>query len=461
MSLGRSLDPDLREAGRLLLRSTRIRAEMDAELYRNAVERRDELVDFFKEQLGWRVEFHEAGEQLRLHKRRFDVPADRGPRVERGGRPGPLASATVLVVEALVCEQLWQRPQMSLQELLQAVAQVCAAETSAGTLPAFPIVSPDGTALQEARRNRQHMLDALILLERQGIITSDTDLDQAADDQDADLVVTASRDRLMAKVSCFSPTLLGLDDLPPAEHVAALSAETLPMGTTAGADLDERDTTVEERRLRAIRRLVDDPGCDPLDDPGGSTAYLNTLTGRDRGLTVVAALDLTVTARRDWWEVTDPLAQASGIDFPNGRRSERQAALKVLAYLNERPDPRAPVSVDELVDLFTQVRARLPRWAAGYGQRLAALARHAADELIAVGLLAADSDHPDRWHPTPGVALWHVRERPAEPTGRHQPHSPGHLVPLFDDLGHPFASQVTTEPARESGTANAPTHPSR
>ncbi|QTR02876.1 hypothetical protein J7S33_28310, partial [Saccharothrix algeriensis] len=93
------------------------------------------------------------------------------------------------------------------------------------------------------------------------------------------------------------------------------------------------------------------------------------------------------TARRDWWEVTDATGIGTSIDFPNGRRNERQAALALLEAVNRRAEPQRELHISEVVELFERVRTTLPRWAAAYDHRLRVLARAAAAELVAVGLL--------------------------------------------------------------------------
>jgi uncharacterized protein (TIGR02678 family) len=321
-----------------------------------------------------------------------------------------------MILICLACEQLWRRPRMGVRELMQAIAQVCAAESAEGRLPRFPVVASQEVSKKEARHNRQSLADALKILVAEGTITVDADLDRALADEAGDLVVTASRDRLATKFSSLSPTLLQLDDLPPDRHTAALSADSLLDHETA-----DEAPTLEQRRLNAVRRLVDDPATDPLDDPTDTTAYLHTLTGRERALNVVAALGLAATVRRDWWQVTDPSGQASDIDFPHGRRMERQAALALLATLPGRDDPAAPLPLTDIADLFTQLRARQPRWAASY-DRMTTLARAAAGELTSAGLLKADPDNADQWSPTPGVHLWRIRvHQPDPPPARKAP----------------------------------------
>ncbi|MEV7374684.1 DUF2398 family protein [Streptomyces sp. NPDC090301] len=409
------LDADLRESAQLLMASGRLRLESDPEQYRAALKDHQALAEFFRTELNWPLEVHEVAGLIRLHKRRSDAPADRGPRLVRDRKP--LAGTLVMILISLACEQLWRRPRMGVRELMQAIAQVCAAESADGRLPRFPVVTSQEVSKKEARHNRQSLADALKILVAEGTITVDADLDRAlADDEAGDLVVTASRDRLATKFSSLSPTLLQLDDLPCDQHTAALSADSLlDQETSSGA------LTLEQRRLNAVRRLVDDPASDPFEDPTDTTAYLHTLTGRERALNVVAALGLTATVRRDWWQVTDPTGQASVIDFPHGRRMERQAALALLATLPDRDDPAAAVTLTDIADLFTQLRARQPRWAASY-DRMTTLARAATRELISAGLLKADPGACDQWWPTPGVHLWRVRvHQPDPPPGPKEP----------------------------------------
>lgn len=405
---GPLLDPDLRDAARTLIASGRLRAESDPECYRAAVKGRQDLIAFFRDELGWTVEVVEVAELVRLHKRRIDVPADRGPRLERA-RDGMVAPKEVLVCVALVCEQLWRRSRMSLRELLQAIAQVCAAEVAEGTLPQFHVVASDGVSKQAARGNRQHLVDALKLLVAEGTVTVDADLNYAIDDEDSDLVVAASRDRIAAKFSSLSPVLLGLAGLPADRHAAALSSGRLP---DEAPPIDpDAPPSLEDRRLRLIRQLVDDPATDPTNDQTEGSPYLHTLSGRERALNVIGSLGYVSTVRRDWWQVTDPTGLGTALTFPNGRRVERQAALALLAALAHRPDPAAPLGVTDVVDVLEQARDELPRWAAAYSGRLPALARAAAAELAAAGLLHPAQDDADLWHPTPGIHLWRVRVR--------------------------------------------------
>lgn len=404
------LDGDLSEAARALTAQCVLRAARNPALFRTALAGRRELAEFFDRELGWTVEIQEVAGLIRLHKRRDDVPGDRGPRLVRKNDRGEPARAEVLVMVALVCEQLWRRPRLSLRELLQSVAQVCAAESESGRLPAFRMVAADGVSKREAQAARQTIVDALKLLEADGEITVDAELEQAVTDEEADLYIIADRDSLATKFAALSPTLLDLSARPADQHVLALTARSL-----ADADPEaraERRAGVEGRRLTAMRRIVDDPATDPMDDPD-AVGYLQSLTGRERALNVAASLGLGVTVRRDWWEVTDPAAAAGGTEFPYGRRTERQAALALLAELAGPDRPPGDLALAEITALFTAVRDQLPRWAAAYAGRLQALGRAAAAELIAMGLLEP-TGQADRWRPTPGIHLWQVSVRHGE-----------------------------------------------
>ncbi|WP_051407237.1 DUF2398 family protein [Nocardia sp. CNY236] len=428
------LDPDLAEAARRLIGQARLLAEREPEFHRAAVRGRTELARFFATELGWTLDVLEPGDMVRLHKRRHDMPGERAPRLRRSGRERTVAPRMVLIMTALVCEQLWRRPRMTLNDLLQAVAQVCAADSEQGLLPRFAVVPGEGITKREAHANRQGLVDALRLLRADGTIAVEGDLDQAAEGA-GDGIVAASRDRLTAKFSSLSPSLLKLAQLPPHRHAEALTADLLagdietadpgtddgagpgfPPGTQAQAAPDRRGdrAATTRRRQQAIRRLVDDPGTDPRSDD-----YLQTSTGRNRALDVLHALGLVATVRRDWWQVTDPSGLGSALGFPQGRRSERQAALALLEHLAKRPptgDGRErPVALEEMTQLLEQVRARLPRWAAAYDQRLPMLAEAAAGELAEAGFLigiAPDHEACDagarRWLPTPAVRMWRI-----------------------------------------------------
>jgi uncharacterized protein (TIGR02678 family) len=402
------LDPDVSEAARHLMDTCRLTAADDPVRYRHLLRGRRELTEFFRAELGWSLHIHEVSGVVRLHKRRDDVPADRGPRLPRRTGRGELAGAGVLVLVALVCEQLWRRPRISLRELLQSVAQVCAAESATGRLPAFRIVAAEGVSKKEAQTAREDIVDAIKLLQAEGEITVDADLERAVTDEDAEVFITADRESLANKFASLSPSLLSLDQRPPDQHVQALTAVSLPDADPDAAA--QHRLSVEGRRLAALRRVADDPATDPNDDPN-DVGYLATLTGRDRALSLAAALGLVSTVRRDWWETTDPGVSASVGTFPQGRRIERQAALALLARLAERRQPF--VTTGDITALVDEIRQHSPRWAAGYTDRGAALASCAAAELVAAGLLSPTSED-GMWKVTPGVHLWHVRVRHSE-----------------------------------------------
>ncbi|MFI0941350.1 DUF2398 family protein [Streptomyces sp. NPDC021020] len=417
---GEVLEADLREAARVLVDRGRLRPESEPELYRTAVKGQAALAALFRSELGWTCEVLEVAQLVRVHKRRADVPGDRGPSLARERGRRVLLSQEALLLVCLVCEQLWRRPRMSVRELMQALAQVCAEEAATGTLPQVSWVAGEGVSKQQARYHRQNLVDALQVLAAEGSLETDADVERVVFDEDADMVVTASRDRLAARFSSLSPALLGLDRLPATEHATALSAasllEPVPVEPEQGAP-------VEERRLQALRRLVDDPAVDPFDEVTPGTAYLHTLAGRERGLALLANLGLGVTVRRDWWEVTDPTGLGSALDFPTGRRMERQAALALLAYLAEQHAARDPLRVEDVVNLLETVRETVPNWAAGHRMQLPALARAAIEELVAVRLLTpVAGEGEEQWRPTPGVHLWRVRVTHAARTAKEPQH---------------------------------------
>jgi hypothetical protein len=272
------LDPDLRPAGQRLLVTCRIAAETDPDLYRSAVRGHAGLANFFRAACDWDLIVGEIAGMVRLHKRRTDVPTRRGPKVKSRDRER-LASKEVLVLAALVCEQLWRRPRVALRELLQAIAQVCAAEEAAGTLPPFRVVAVDGVTKKQAAECRENLLDALQLLLSRHLIDMDTDLERARLDESVDLVIMANRDRLAMEIASVSPTLLRLDKRPAHLHVRLLSSPTLLDATAISDENGPGKSSADEK---AVAESVADISQERDDaDGAGATDRTDSIDGAD------------------------------------------------------------------------------------------------------------------------------------------------------------------------------------
>jgi uncharacterized protein (TIGR02678 family) len=397
-----------------LLRRPLLTAEHNPDVFRLAVLHRDELVAWFSSTTGWRVEIQAADGLCRLYKRRADPPADRAPQLLRqhraARRPAP---PLVLVLLCLVCEQLWRHPETSFNDLQRALVQSCAAEADSGRLPRFQPVAPTGREHARASADRVALVDAIRVLADWRVIVVDRPLEVIEQDDRADLVVTARRERLAALLAGPSPTLLDVDLDQPATHVPLLCADQAELPEHASAS--QRDL---RRRHTALRAVLDDPGVTP-DTDGEAGGYLASVTGRRQALDTAAAAGLVCTVRRDWWVVADPAGTTTDLDFPHSRAHEQHAALLLLAELRHRDDPAAPVTLEVATALLRAHLDRRPWWAARYRGPSGArrLAARAACQLVEVGVLQPASAEESAgtemgavaWVPTPAIHLWQVR----------------------------------------------------
>jgi len=395
---GAELEPEAAAAMAALLRRPLLTVEHDVDLLQYAVRHGDQLARWFAHTAGWRFTTHSHEGFVRLYKRRGDPPAGR---VMLRGRDRP-ASKLVLTVLCLVCEQLWRQPEMEFTELQREIVAVCATEAEAGTLPGFHPVDAGGNQHGRANGYRLALVQALQLLEEWHVISSSDPLDVAAQDRGADMVIMARRERLNALLACPSPSLLPIDIGDPDSHVSALCGDESDLPDRASAH--QRG---ERRRHTAMRLVLDEPVL-AADADEESTRFLATPHGRRFALDAAADAGLVCVVRPDWWMVADPGGASSDIEFPLGRTQEHQAALLLLKEITERPDPSAPVTVEDAELWLGLQRAATPWWAARYDKPGATrrLARIAATVLTDVGILRCPM--PDLWEPTGAVDFWQV-----------------------------------------------------
>jgi len=323
-----------------------------------------------------------------------------------------------LTLLCLVCEQLWRHPETSFQDLQRAIAQTCAAEAGAGRLPAFQPVALDGRGHAQARAHRVALVDAIRLLSAWHVVTVDRPLEVAEQDEQADLAITARRERLLALMACPSPTLLDIDLDRPDAHVPLLCSDQAQLPDHASANQHDL-----RRRHVALQAVLDDPGVRPEGD-GEAGRYLGSTPGRRLALDSAAAAGLTCTVRRDWWVIADPVGTTTDLDFPHSRSQEQQAALALLSGLAGREDPTAPfgTSVATLI-MRTHMDLR-PWWAGRYHTANGAhrLAEQALEVLAQAGIVDVVDQGAGMWQPTPAIHVWqvHIHEPSddAEDTGR-------------------------------------------
>jgi uncharacterized protein (TIGR02678 family) len=393
------LAPDAATVAAALLQRPLLTVEHDADLFADAIDHADQLKGWFAHVAGWRLTTHPHEGFVRLRKRRGVPPIGR-PALSGRGRP---ASKLVLTVVALVCEQLWRRPEMAYTELQRAITGVCATESKAGLLPDFHPVDRAGDQHARANNYRLALIEALQLLEDWHVISSSDPLEVAIQDHHADMVITARRERLNALLVCPSPSMLPIDLHDPDSHVRILCADE--------SDLSEQtplERRAERRRHTAMRLVLDEPVI-AVEADTEDTRFLDTLHGRRFARQAAEALGLTCTVRPGWWLVADPEGMSTDTDFPVGRTHEQQAALILLKEITERPNPDRPVALEDAEQWLNRWRAQAPWWAAtrcnkpGGTRRLA---RIGAVILTDLGLLS--DPLPDVWQPTGAAAFWQV-----------------------------------------------------
>lgn len=393
------LAPDAATVAVALLQRPLLAVEHDADLFADAIDHADQLKSWFAQVAGWRFTTHPHEGFVRLRKRRGVPPIGR-PASSSRGRP---ASRLVLTIVALVCEQLWRRPEVAYTELLRAITGVCADESAAGLLPDFNVVDKAGD--QHARSNsyRLALIEALQLLEDWHVVSSSDPLEVAVQDPHADMVITARRERLNALLVCPSPSILPIDLNDPDSHVRILCADESDL--TDQAPLERR---AERRRHTAMRLVLDEPVI-AVEADTEDTRFLDTPHGRRFAHQSAEALGMTCTIRPGWWLVADPEGLSTDTDFPIGRTHEQQAALILLKEITERPYPEGPVTAEDAERWLNLWRAQAPWWAAtrcnkpGGTRRLA---RIGAAILTDLGLLSAPL--PDVWEPTGAAGFWQV-----------------------------------------------------
>ncbi len=406
---GRRPDPEMGEVIAAVLASPLLTVEGEPDVFRLAVHHGDDISRWFKAATGWRFEVYPTDGFCRLYKRRRIPPADRAPRLIRKQRSARRsASPLVLTLLCLVCEQLWRHPETSFQDLQRAIAQTCATEAGAGRLPAFQPVAPDGQGQGRARAHRVALVDAIRLLASWCVVSVDRPLEIAEQDEQADLAISARRERLLALLACPSPTLLDINLDQPDAHVSLLCSDQaeLPEHASAG----QHDL---RRRHVALQAVFDDPGVRPetATEAGG---YLGSTPGRRLALDSAAAAGLTCMVRRDWWVIGDPVGVTTDLDFPHGRSQEQQAALVLLSELARREDPTAAFSTDEATVIMRGHLDLRTWWASRYRTANGAqrLAEQAIQVLNQAGILDTDDRGSETWQPTPAIHIWqiHIRE---------------------------------------------------
>ncbi|MHA4951535.1 DUF2398 family protein [Micromonospora saelicesensis] len=399
-----------------LLRKPFLTEETEPELFRAARAREDDLRQWFHATLGWRVRISNLGRYVRLFKRRHQPPQDRSclPR-EGAGK----VSVLVLTLLCLIAEQLWRRPEITFGDLQREVIRTCAAESGAGRLPAFQVVTQAGEPRAKAEQHRRAFVDACELLREWGFITSDGPLTAAGTDAGNDIVITCNPERLNDLLAAPAISQLQIDLSQPHTHVAKLCEDQAALPDHASEN--QRDL---QRRHRALRAVIDDAVV-PLGGDGIEATYLASPGGRRQAVQAAMVAGLTCVVRRDLWLTADSGRRSTDLDFPQPHSIPGQAALLIVQWLNTGGAPQ-PLTEDACQAVIAEAKADQPEWAKSFRSNAAlqTLTQEALASLVAAGILIRTSDRPPAWTTTGAHGHWRVRV--ATPDRRGE-------LPLTDD----------------------------
>ncbi|WP_033339992.1 TIGR02678 family protein [Catenuloplanes japonicus] len=293
-----------------------------------------ELVPWFEAQTGWRLSIEARQGYARLAKVSATPDGTRPARRLRGNRD-PFDRRRY----ALFC--------MLAAELLP--GQVTTIGILAGLLAQATAVEPSIPTFDSAsREDRRAYVDALMLLERFGVLTAtDGSTDAYLEHADAKVLYRVDATRL-------------------ARLLAAPQSPSRMAGPDVSALVDEPGYDDDADRLRhaVVRRLLDDPVVyfDAL--PEAERAYATGLPGRQLIRAAIAEAGLQLEERAEGMLAIDPDAVATDERFPAENSVPAQTALLLLdTILAAYP---APVPHDVLAAQIADRFTEMPAWARTY-----------------------------------------------------------------------------------------------
>jgi uncharacterized protein (TIGR02678 family) len=293
-----------------------------------------ELVPWFGTHTGWRLSIEARQGYARLAKVSARPDGTRPARRLRGNRD-PFDRRRYALFCMLAAELLPGHV-TTIGILAGLLTQATAVEAS---IPTFDSAS---------REDRRAYVDALMLLERFGVLTA------------TDGSTDAYLERADAKV------LYRVDATRLARLLAAPQSPSRLAGPDLSALVDEPQYEGTEDRLRhaVIRRLLDDPVVyfDELSE--AERAYATGLTGRQLIRVAIAEAGLQLEERAEGMLAIDPDAVATDERFPAENSVPAQSALLLLdTILAAHP---SPVSPDALAEQLAARFAEQPAWARTY-----------------------------------------------------------------------------------------------
>lgn len=371
---------------RALLASPLLLRSRNEDLFRLVAMSRTFLESWFEENTGWQLQVDVRAGIARLHKRTQSPDGRRGLRRMRSSkRPFDAYRYQLL---ALTCAELLRRPHITLGNLGDAIARICATDKTLRPLDMSRHV------------DRVAFVDVLLWLIEVGAV------DVTAGEVDS-LGSSKSSDAVLVADSTLIPLLLSSDTAPsrihadtPAQWIGQLTNEPRYGTTATDFENTDRDQRARWSRHQAIRRLLDDPAMDIADLPQGVHDYLLTPGGRDKAISAVEAAGLIAERHADVWLAVDPTGESTNVRFTSPGRSStvEQTAAIVLANLTYAgPDGLRGLLPRQLPSLRRALEdhfAGNPGWARAFrdGLGIDTLLSEAIELLEEFGLIRRNGD---------------------------------------------------------------------
>ncbi|GAB7047714.1 TIGR02678 family protein [Catenuloplanes indicus] len=293
-----------------------------------------ELVPWFDEHTGWRLSVEARQGYARLAKVSARPDGTRPARRLRGNRD-PFDRRRYALFCVLAAELL--------------TGQVTTIGILAGRLTQATVVEPAIPTFDSAsREDRRAYVDALLLLERFGVLTAtDGSTDAYLEHTDAKVLYRVDATRLARLLAApQSPSRL------PGPDLSALVRE------------DRADDDPDRLRHSLVRRLLDDPVVYFDELPEAERAYATGVPGRRAIRAAIEEAGLQLEERAEGLLAIDPDAVATDERFPAENSVPGQTALLLLDSIlaaHPEPVPRAALA-EQIAARF----AELPAWARTY-----------------------------------------------------------------------------------------------
>lgn len=399
-----ALDPeDFGRAVRALLAAPIVQRSDKPDSFRLVAIQYRPLREWFESNLGWRLHVDLPGGVARLHKRSVEPDPRRGLHRTRGKKRA--FDSLRYQILCLACTGLLRRPHQTMGDLADLLEQTTASDEA--------LTNFDPTR----HAHRLAFVDVMIWLEDQGIIKATAGrLDTFSSAERKDAVIKAQTQLIPMLLSCETPPSRVADlgqTKTPKEWAIALSQEGLDLQLAQEPHAFDQSQKNKRARQRILRLLLDDPVMDLRDLSAAEKHYLQSPSGRDKVMKVLAEAGFVCERHNEIWLAVDPSLESSDVPEIFSQRPsvvEQVAGLLLLSLLVvDKRGTRVgvPRTIESLeADLSAHMK-RNPNW--GKGARKSGVAvncKEALDLLAEFGLVAIRDGQA---HPRPAAARYCVQ----------------------------------------------------